>query len=242
MRKKIIFIMLPCLLLFLLLAFSCINVSGAGSSMRFEEMTPDEVTTAWDYVDFKTLTELPYISGFCCFDVNEDGGYVLGFDGMDRNIIVVCDSGNTVISACSFSCDGAFNLEWEHNNIIIYLVRGGWAFWVSRDGACLDVKQVADIPENYDYWRSEINVNKQTAGGCVYSAESGIFDSPSVRWGTYTRLTKSLSDGTDIVLYDSTGVSTARWLGIILLLLAFVSFAVFLVWLKLCKRLRFDRT
>lgn len=189
-------------LLCLLLSIPC---CAMGTGLVFDEISQDEISSIFERLHLERIDEPAIHTGFCCFDVNEDGGYALGFDTGNTDMILVYDTNGSYLYGFSFSNNGSLGIEWDDQNLILYTVRGNLAVWLDGNGTCLDMKIVQNSTQNNEYWNDEVWANVKKSGDVTFTAEHWLMNSELIHWGSYPRLVKTMPDGEEIVLFDRTG-------------------------------------
>lgn len=150
-----------------------------------------------------SITYKPDISkGFSCFDVNEAGNILLGFDVNGRDVVLAYDSNTNFLYGFSLKDNGAFGLEWDGDDIIVYRMRSDLAIRLNSRGECQEIKHISNTLDNQNYWRDEVYASKRLCGNNVFTAKSKYINSDFLRWGTYTCLHKVSPSGEQIVLFD----------------------------------------
>lgn len=138
-------------------------------------------------------------ASFYCFDVNEKGQYALGFNTMfSGKVVNVYDADGTFLYGFSFNTPGSFYIEWDGDNIIVYLVRDDLAFAIDSNITCVEVADIPNNQENQKYWRGEIASAQRKVNDVTYQAKPGLL---AFRW----KLVALAPDGTETVLFHEPG-------------------------------------
>ena len=138
-------------------------------------------------------------ASFYCFDVNEKGQYALGFDTMfSGKVVNIYDADGTFLYGFSFNTPGSFYIEWDGENIIIYLVRGDLAFAIDSNITCVEMADIPNNQENQKYWRGEIASAERNVNGVTYQAKPGLL---AFHW----KIVALAPDGTEMVLFHEPG-------------------------------------
>lgn len=169
-----------------------------------EDVDGESMDTIFKRFELEVIDEPIVTYGFSYFDVNEMGHYALGFNNVDKDMILVYDSDCTFLYGLSFIDNGAFGFEFDGSNIILYSVRSDLAVSVDKNGNCLDMKKVQSTPQNSDYWYEEVFANIRNINGATFTAEHWLFNHELLHWGRYPRLVKTMPDGERVVLFDTT--------------------------------------
>ena len=142
------------------------------------------------------LTEEPPKDSIRCFDVNEAGVIALGLAGGSPTICVYDQS--VFQYGYRFVTPGDFELEWDGDHLLLYLVRGNIVVELTPQGKGVAIEEIQDIPTNKQYWRQLDTVDQCTVGDTVYSLEKGIaFFEPS-----YSQVIAVNAAGEKTILYD----------------------------------------
>lgn len=194
-------------MLFITLALSMffpIEVFGVG--METERMSEEEMSTAFEKLGLQLIDNPKTNNRFSYFDVNEEGNYMLGFNG-GKDLILVFDRDNDYLYGFSMVSNGAFGLEWDGENIVIYCDRSDLAVTIDKNGNCLRMEKILNTTENNRYWNN-LRANKKTIGGFTYVAEHelGSVNIFGGSWGTYARFVRISFDGQETVLFDGASV------------------------------------
>lgn len=182
------------------LAPQCFAMNTGFSVETVDAVTAEDIMRRLDVVLLAVEPDIE--KGFSCYDVNNAGNIALGFDLGERDVVLAYDSSGTFLYGLSLMDNGAFGLEWDEDHIIIFRVRSNIAIRFSNTGECTDIKQVSNTLDNRKYWNSEIFSNERLLGNDTYLAENNCLNIKLLHWGTYNRLSKVLSSGERVVIFD----------------------------------------
>lgn len=218
------------LFIFFLITISLIILSSpcfaANNCILYNDINTEEASEIWIRKQLTLISEPHDSNGFCCFDINENGDYVLGFSGVNDRVLVY-DANGTYQFGFSLKVNGKFGVKWEGEAIILYLVASDIAIWIDKAGNCLDIKSYHYSPEVDSFLRKNIFANTRNIDGVTYVAKHWLFNSEHLRWGKYPMLVKTTPDGEEIVLFDKTTQSIAKLLTLIILIPSFAFLFVF---------------
>ncbi len=154
------------------------------------------------------------------FDVSENETLLLGFGS--HQIAVVLNG--HVLSYFEFAEGGGdYYVQWQNDNILLYLVRSSVIAEVSQDGQLIDMIRADDKSiHNNSLWTELANRHRITVNGISYSMsnERGILNLflPSFR-----KLIKTDADGNSTVLFDVGSLLSARRIITLVFIVAFLS-------------------
>ncbi|MBQ8292761.1 MAG: hypothetical protein IJX78_03000 [Bacilli bacterium] len=111
-----------------------------------------------------------------CFDVREDGWFVVGSDeGDTTKYINVYNADGEFMYGYKYFDYGAYHVEWDGNNLLIYSVRGSREIEVDSWANIISVKKIVDNEANNKYWR-ELDDPKRVVGNKEYVLKNkGIY-------------------------------------------------------------------
>ena len=162
-----------------------------------------------------------------CFDVNESGLIAIGFSDSEKKTICVYTVDGEFQYGYMFDCYGSFNLEWDKDNIIIYLVRSDAAIAVSPDGEITDTCLVSNTIENDTYRRNFLESTKRVVGDCEYiiKNDTGIFD---LFASSYSQLVVT-NNGEVSIIYDVSKEQTVKNVVIFICVILFIAVVISLL-------------
>ena len=194
MKKRKALCMFAALVCFL--ALVAVPCHAMDSGFTLEELPEERRKNYMISLDLKPVDSPVENTGFYCFDVNEKGQYALGFQGLFiGNIVNIYDADGTFLYGFSFDSNGSFYLEWDGDNIILYLLRDYLAYAVDPNVTCVEVAKISDARENQEYWNGEIMSSEKEVNGVSYQAKPGLL---SRHW----KLVAEESDGMQTELFN----------------------------------------
>jgi hypothetical protein len=163
-------------------------------------------------------------SGISTFDVNNSGQIAIGLSNKKINIY---DTDGQFQYGYSFSTAGDYEMEWDKQNLIIYLVRSDIALKVDSEGNYLELESIDNSIENNSYWNYLERKTSQTSGGNYYEVNNkkGI----NIFATNYSRLVKTDSNGIETIIYDVSKTKMASQVTIILLVIGLITITTLII-------------
>ena len=127
------------------------------------------------------LTDEDIESTVSCFDVNEDHIIATGttLTNNHTSYIRVFTANDEFLYGFFFYTSGSFVLEWQGDNLGIYLIRGDYYITVNSGGEILSLEKVENTERNEDYLDNVLRSKKKTVGYTTYTLTNenpSIFD------------------------------------------------------------------
>lgn len=221
-----------------LISIILISFSAFANDVGFDANNINDIEELFTRLKLESIDEPAKKTSFSCFDISDQGNYVLGFNNNKNDYLLVYSSEGNYLYGFSFLDNGSFGVEWVGNNLNLYLVRSDLIVTVDSQGNCLDIKEIKETTENYDYWEKEIYANKRTVNGITYTAKHWLYNNELLHWGAYQELIRSTPSDEQVVLYNCSENS-----------LDFLSFIVpgvialvlLVLTITICKRLKRKR-
>ena len=200
--------------------FAILTISAHGFDTN--AITDEDRKYFLQNVKLELLDEEAYCVSIECFDVNEDGGYAIGFTGSDGKVVQVYDADGTLLYGVRFQCSGNYSMTLRGNNIEIYFVRNDIVIYVNPRGACLSAQEVPLNSHNRKIIDEILDRDTKTVDGVTYylDRDLGFAD----RY--YARLVKQEPSGEAVVLYDVTARHNANFILSSLLIVVFIGICV----------------
>jgi len=205
---------------------------GEEIKLTTEQIPENEIIEIYNRMGVRLIDEPDSMKLFSCFDVNENGDFIIGINESAEDKILVYDKHGNYLYGFVMYGSGTFGVEWDGNNVIVYRVRSDLAVWIDKYGNCQDMKRIPITTNNNRYWNYVIKAKKRTIEENQYIASSEflLFD--------YSKLTKSDANGNETVLYAAENsvvfCEKAEKL-IVILLFVFVSLFIILKSVKSYK-------
>ena len=102
-----------------------------------------------------------------CFDVREDGSFVLGFDSLPRKVCVF-DNNGTFQYGFSFSDYGTYGVTLIDTGVLIHMVRSSICVEINPDIEVLTVSEIPPTLENNNYWQEITSQNSKKINEKTY--------------------------------------------------------------------------
>jgi len=187
----------------LLISMFAIPCSAVNAGFSVSDISEDNIVTIFERFHIQSISEPDTKRRFSCFSVNDAGEYALGFDVGEEDIILVYDSDGSYLYGFSASSNGSFGIKLGNDSLTIYHVRSDLAVTIDKNGNCLDMKKIQNTSANNDYWNQVVFANRKCVNDTTFIAEHWLYNSESLRWGSYPRLVKELPGGERMVLFDA---------------------------------------
>lgn len=189
-------LLLFCLFLIFLFLTTGIQASAMSTGFSLEEIPPSQQEQILKNLHITYLSNAPLIRSFENFAVNEQEQIVTGSDISPQKTLCVYDANGTFLYGYTFITLGAYDIEWDQNNILVYTVRGDIAFSLNSSGECMEIKKIPNTLKNQQYWPTLRTAQKQL-GSNQYVARN--FKNPVLK------LYFIMFPRTEIVKIDATG-------------------------------------
>lgn len=198
----------------LLLILSLLPCYAMNSWLETEPIDETEAKEIFSRMNIKIITEPDSVKGFTCFDVNENGDFILGYDDSTNNVLIFNQNSN-FLCGFSFEQSASVGVQLDNDKIIVYRTLGELAVLIDRDGNLLEMDSISDTIENNTAINCTLYSNERQVGDITYKAEKSVFFS-----SMYSKLIKIEKDGTETVLFD---VSKQNLIGTIIVAVLIVS-------------------
>lgn len=194
-----------CLILLLsavLLLSSVIKAGAVNTGFTVDDLSKEDQDSYVSNIGIRRLTEEPAKSTFICFDVNESGLVAIGQDTPGIATVCVYSTGGFFQYGYTFNCLGHYGVEWDGENLNIYLFRSEKIVSLSPDGDTLGVFEVRNTPENNTYRNRYIHAARRTIGDAEYSIgnDLGILNFFA---SSYSQVVVKTRTGAETIIYDA---------------------------------------
>lgn len=198
------------------------------TGFKTSEFQDEEKKTILSNFKLTLVTEEAPGNPITCFDVNDSGLIAIGAeDSLDstKKSVWVYDSAGTFRHGYTFDNDGTFGIEWDGNNIIIYLVRSDIAALVDEKGNVLDVQKIENTTDNNSYWNHSVFSTQRTVGNYKYTIKNdmGLFN---ILAPSYSQLIAVDDLGNQTIIYDFSTEYNTRFVVNSTAIIAFVAIVV----------------
>ena len=203
---------------------------GEPIKLTTEQIPENEIIEIYNRMDVKLINEPYSMELFSCFDVNENGDFIIGIDENAEDKILIYDESGHYLYGFVMEGSGTFGVEWDETNVIVYPVRSNLAVWIDKDGNCQDMKRIPITTNNNRYWDYVIRAKERTIAENQYISSS----EPWVLFGR-SKLIKIDANGNETVLYAAENGVVFREKAEIIIIILFFVFGLLFVILKSVK-------
>lgn len=158
--------------------FNTLSATAINTGFSIESFPDEKKESVITNKDLHFLTEEPEKRAIECFDVNENGLIAIGCSESDKKTISVYSSEGIFQYGYNFFYGGTYAIEWDRDNINIFLVRSDLIVNVTPNGEMLDVYNVPYNKENRVYYTEVLLANKKSVGNTEYilANDMGVFN------------------------------------------------------------------
>lgn len=227
------------LLLFLVFSEGLITSAHTIETTRSNFSANNET---WDKTNIQLIENLNvYHDRIVSFDVSDKGLVVLATK--NRKILVLDDCGN-LLKAFAFVSAGDYYVQWNNDNLVLYLIRGDKAIEFSMEAECISVS-ILDSNEAHEMWNNFDKLKKIVVNNNTYEVkrEMGVL-SNILFSGEYTKLLKTDSAGNTTILYevDQRDIKNTKFIVlVVLVLIVVINITIIVAILISVKKIK-DRT
>lgn len=203
------------------------NAANVNTGFSTQDVSENAKKTTIKNIDLKILSNYDESFGITCFDVGNNGQIAVGLDHGTNKSIYVFDRDGKFDRGYNFSSNGSFNLEWDGENILIYIVRGDLVVSVDRDGKVTDVLKIENTSENNSYWNKLRSSKNKTVDGKTYLMKNniGIFNFLSA---SYSQMIVKIGED-ETVIYDASAAIIWRKIFIIIIVALIILVTIYSV-------------
>lgn len=207
-----------------------VNAMAVNTNFSISNITEEKKNTVINNLDI-SLIEEPSKTTIECFDVNDNGMIALGHTDYNNAIISIYDSNGIFKYGYSFKYNASFGIEWNNDDINIYLIRSDILVVLDPDANVVDVVAVNNTVENDRYKNDCVLSSEKMVGDAKYSLRNnmGILNFVST---SYSQLIKTSSDGEEIILYNVNNFQTIKTIVFVCCAVAFVALAIYTIFKK----------
>ena len=194
-----------------------------------EELSEETKERILSYINLTLLETAPRKRGIQCFDVNEQGMIAIyqehSFIGRKKEICVYSSQGE-FLYGYAFRTDGSIAVEWDHENLNIYFVRGDELMSLDKNGNVLDMKNVPITKKNDSYKNDLLYTFKRTVGDTTYQIRNDQGPILNFLTASFSQIVVTDPDGTERIIYDINEEERNKKVVIFILIGTFVTLAV----------------
>lgn len=217
-RKSILML----LVVLLLLSYSCLVSYAINSGFELSPISDEEKFLIENNIDLSIFESETFNKTIDCFDVSDEGLIAIGTSNSNDKYISIYDSQGVFQLGYRFNCNGSFGVEWDSNNIIIYLVRSDIACLINQDGTIKEVFTIENTQENDSYWNNQVFSTTRVVGNVEYRLQNdmGFLNAFS---SSYSQLVAQHSNGEIRTIYDVNSQQLLKSLIVLIFILLFVA-------------------
>ena len=222
---RFLFAILSMIILFCTLS---INVCALNTGFAVENFSDEQLNKISNNFKITSLQSEPKRNAIDCFAVSESGMVAIGCSSsVDKTVCVYSDNG-VFEYGYKFETYGTFGLDFDGDNVIIYLVRSGAAILVNKSAEIESIFKISDTKENTRYWNNHVYSNKHTALGKTYFLRNdmGVLNIVAT---SYSQLIVLDENGESSVIYDVNANQLTKTLIILVLVCGFVAVVIFVI-------------
>ena len=213
------------LIIFVLSIFIISNHFASGQGLIKEPVDDDSKAYVISSLQL-TRTDKNIVSEVDCFDVNDEGIIATGI-GLEntKKYIRVFTEDNEFLYGFFFYTPGSFLLEWNDENLCIYLMRSHYYVTINSNGNILDIEAIELTKNNRKYIDNVLWATEKTVGNKTYSLKDGE-GIHTIFIATYSRLHITENGVEKVIILNENPVDSFEsgpWLFVILYAWIFVA-------------------
>ena len=233
MRRGFLFLLSA--LLFLICA-NAVSVSAMETGFEVGELSEEEKNTVLTNVALSSIKQEPAKQPIACFDVSDTGLIAVGQESSSSKKTICVYSADGVFQyGYTFSCTGSFGVEWDRENLNIYLVRGDVLLSVTSNGDVVGITEVQDTIENTSYINRHIHATQKTVGDTTYCIRTDI-GLLNVFAPAHSQIVVTDSAGAEQIIYDVNSSLQKEMLLTIGVVCVFVAVACVVIFISFKKK------
>lgn len=178
-----------------------VRVLALNVGLEIDLFSNDEAKRTEDFLAIELLLEEPPKKPLSCFAVNSNHMIAIGHSEWLKHIVCVYNASGEFQYGYRFNSDGgSFYVDWDEENVVVYLLRCDEAIEMDANGKVLNVAEVLDTADNSDYRYEHLIPNKKTVGDIQYYGKNEGLSPIS---SDYAMLVAKDPYGKEIVIYDA---------------------------------------
>lgn len=213
------------IIIFVLLCFITSNCFASNQSLIKQPVDEGDKSYLMSSIKL-TQTNENIISEVVCFDVNEEGVIATGtWLENTKKYIRVFTEDNDFLYGFFFYTDGAFLLEWNDENLCIYLVRSDYYVTINSEGDILEVEEIELTKDNKNYINNVLEATEKTVGNKTYALKDGE-GIHTIFTATYSRLHIMENGVENVIILNENPIDSSEigpWIFIVLYAWIFVA-------------------
>lgn len=226
-------------ILFIILLFYTNIFAAFGTTIHtgFETgiLTSSEEKEILSNFEINKITEEGNKKAIECFDVNEKGNIAVGSSDFFKGIIKIYSEDGVFQYGFEFEISGKFGLEWDKDNLLIYIVRGNTVISIDSEGNVVAVDKIADTINNQLYWKNTVYATKRTNNNKTYEIRNDM-GPLNIFSFNYSQLLITDQNGDTKIIYDINSSQIIKYIIIICIIISFFVFILIPTVYKLYKK------
>lgn len=187
---------------FLIVSFLPVNdVRASINCDEFETLsiTQEQITQIWDNINLRSASSISS-SPIINFDVSESNNIVIA---LDEKKILIKNQDNNVLNCYEFDSEGTFYVNWNGDNILLFLVRSSVIVEFSIEGQLINMVNCdTHSVKNSELWRMAGNNKKVSANDYNYNIKNNMGILNIFSFQRYSQLIRTDSLGNETIFYD----------------------------------------
>lgn len=219
------------LFIFIFVFINSTKVNAVNTGFITNQMSNEEKNTLISYMSILPLDKEPIKKSVACFDVNSNHLIAIGQHTTgQKKIICVYSKEGLFQYGYAFNYNSDFGIEWDNENINIYLARSSAVVSVTPTGEVIDIFEIQDTHKNYSYINHFIHATKRSVGNDEYIMRSNL-GLLNIFATSYSQIIVKDSTGVENVIYDVSSKHLSSMIVTIVITCLFVlSVIVPIVW------------
>ncbi|MBQ7636207.1 MAG: hypothetical protein IJS80_02750 [Lachnospiraceae bacterium] len=195
-RRIYLFLLIPLLMVFFA---NIAKAKAMHTGFSTEEMSEEDKAAFLKSVTITRLRTPPQKKGILQFDVNEQGMIAVCQGSHDE--ICVYSALGEFLYGYSIKTTGAIYVEWDHENLNIFFIRGETVVSLDPDGNIIDIKDVPSTVDNSIYLNA-LESTHRTIGDTKYRIRNDQGFILNVLTFSFSQIVVTDPDGTERIIYD----------------------------------------
>ena len=227
-----------CLIVLFIVIFvlfvNVMEVNAVNTGFKTNQLPDEEKYVLVSNINILPIDQEPVKKTISCIDVNENRLIAIGQNTSDRKTICIYSNDGVFQYGYNFNCSGDFGVEWDNENLNIFLVRSSVIVSVTPKGEIVDVFEVQNTIENNSYVNNFIHSTKRTVGDIEYSIRNNLGILNFVA-SSYSQVIIQDDTGAESVIYDVSSMQLSNMMVTIIFVCGFVLIAVAVIVWQLIK-------
>ncbi len=213
------------IIMIIMISLFCVNISAVNTGFSTKQLSNKETGEIISRINLSRFEEEVVKGSIVCFDVSENGKVAIGERNNNNEYIMIYSNKGDFECGFSFSCMGDFGVEWDSENINLYLVRSDLLISFDLNGKVLGVLEVENTIENNSYRNHSIKSTEHTVNGTKYRIQNdmGILNLVAT---SYSQVVTIDANGNEAIIYDVNSEQLTKTIFILIAVFVFVVIAV----------------